>query len=317
MKEAPWKEAIKEYFEEFLSFFFPCMAGQIDFEQGYEFLDKELEKIVKDAEVGRRLGDVLVKVFLKNGQEKWLLIHIEVQSYHEVEFAKRMFIYNYRIFDRYGIDVVSLAVLIDKDVRYKPNEYKRVFCEFELRFRFPVVKLIEYRGKEEELSKEKNPFGLFVLAYLREVEAGRDVRKKLFWKVTLVKMLYERGYSKEEVLRFYRFIDWMIELPEELTREFHEEIRKYEEVRGMEYITTAEKIGMEKGIQQGIQQGMIEEAREMVIEVLEEKFGVVPISVVEKVKSLNEREVLKNLHRVAIRVSNLEEFKEALKKIEE
>jgi hypothetical protein len=51
----------------------------------------------RDAEIGKRLADVLVKVFLKDGSEKWLLIHIEVQGYYEKEFGRRMFIYNYRI----------------------------------------------------------------------------------------------------------------------------------------------------------------------------------------------------------------------------
>ncbi|MDQ7032201.1 MAG: Rpn family recombination-promoting nuclease/putative transposase [Desulfonauticus sp.] len=101
-------KSIEAYFPDFLEFFFPSIARDIDFEKGYEFLDKELQKIVKDAELGKRLADVLIKVHSMDGTEKWLLIHIEVQGYYEKEFSKRMFVYNYRIFDRYDKDVVSL-----------------------------------------------------------------------------------------------------------------------------------------------------------------------------------------------------------------
>ena len=45
-----------------------------------------------------------------NGREEWVLIHLEVQIQEESEFPRRMFVYNYREFDRYNKTVVSLAV---------------------------------------------------------------------------------------------------------------------------------------------------------------------------------------------------------------
>jgi len=38
-------------------------------------------------------------VQLLHGGESCLYIHVEIQSARQKEFAKRMFIYNYRIFD--------------------------------------------------------------------------------------------------------------------------------------------------------------------------------------------------------------------------
>ena len=63
--------------------------------------------------------DKLVKVWLRNGQENWLLLHIEVQSQEEGGFPLRMFAYNYRIFDRYNRDVVSVAVLGDDRANWR------------------------------------------------------------------------------------------------------------------------------------------------------------------------------------------------------
>ena len=42
-KDSVWKEAIETYFNDFLEFFFPQIADDIDFDKGYDFLDKELK----------------------------------------------------------------------------------------------------------------------------------------------------------------------------------------------------------------------------------------------------------------------------------
>ena len=60
--DSPWKLTLERYFPAFLEFFFPHVYAQIDWAKGYEFLDKELQKIVRDADLGRRLVDALVKV---------------------------------------------------------------------------------------------------------------------------------------------------------------------------------------------------------------------------------------------------------------
>ena len=43
--DSPWKDIIEQYFPDFMSFFFPKAAEEIDWSRGYEFLDKELQKV--------------------------------------------------------------------------------------------------------------------------------------------------------------------------------------------------------------------------------------------------------------------------------
>ena len=57
--DSGWKEAIEIYFREFVSFFFPTIYDEVDLEKGYQFLDKELERVVRDAEIGKRFADKL------------------------------------------------------------------------------------------------------------------------------------------------------------------------------------------------------------------------------------------------------------------
>jgi len=137
--DSPWKEALEHYFKAFMLFFFPEIHDEIDWKRGHTFLDKELEKIVRDANLGRRIADKLVKVYLFSGLETWLLIHIEIQGYIETGFEKRMYVYNYRLFDRYQVEIISLAVLTDTNSDYRPNEYCSGRWGCEIRFRFPLI----------------------------------------------------------------------------------------------------------------------------------------------------------------------------------
>ena len=99
---SPWKDILDLQFEEFMAFFFPTAHTQIDWRAGYEFLDKELQKITLDAALGRRMVDKLVRVQLKDGREQWVLVHVEVQMQPAIGFPERMFVYHYRIRDRFG-----------------------------------------------------------------------------------------------------------------------------------------------------------------------------------------------------------------------
>ncbi len=165
--DSPWKEALDLYFEQCLAFFFPLAHADIDWGRGHETLDKEFQQVVRAAEQGRRYVDKLVKVWLKSGAEQWLLIHVEVQTSRESEFPKRMYVYNYRIFDRYDREVVSFAILGDDDPNWRPDHYGHQRWGFSAGIRFPPVKLLDYAAHEQALEAHPNPFAVVVLAHLK------------------------------------------------------------------------------------------------------------------------------------------------------
>lgn len=78
--DSPWKDILEAYFEEFMAFFFPAVFAEIDWGRGYEFLDKKLQQVAREAELGKRLADKLIKVWTATGEQVWVLIHIEVQK---------------------------------------------------------------------------------------------------------------------------------------------------------------------------------------------------------------------------------------------
>ena len=231
-----------------MAFFFPKAHGDIDWGRGYEMLDKELQPIVRRAKHGRRFVDKLVKVWLKSGEEKWLLIHIEVQAWKEGEFPRRMFVYNHRIFDLYDREVISLAILADDDPDWRPSRFEYGRWGFRTSIEYPIVKLLDYATKYQELEADPNPFAVVVLAQLKALETRRSPAERHSWKVRLVKGLYSRGMDPEDVRHLFRFIDWIMELPEPLEHLFWDEIDAYQQEKVMPFIDIAERVNLGKGL---------------------------------------------------------------------
>jgi len=302
--DSPWKEIIEKYFESFMQFFYPEIACEIDWTKGYESLDKELMQITREARVGGRLADKLMRVQKKSGEDTWVLVHTEIQGQKVKAFSHRSFVYNYRAFELYKKPVVSLAILADDNPSWRPSCYCRNIWGCKTTFQFKTVKLLDYKNKEELLEKSSNPFAIVVQSHLKSLETKKNNEKRLHWKIALTKDLYSKGFTTQEVLDLYHFIDWLIALPKDLEKEYHQEIIKYKEESKMRYVTTAERIGIEKG--------MIAEAREMLIAILKENLGTIPDSITKIINSIDQKTTLRELVVKAMKCNDVNIFEKNL-----
>ena len=164
------------------------------------------------------------------------------------------FIYNFRIRDLYKRTAVSLAVLADDNPDWYVSVFDKLWGCLTV-FRFPIVKILEYR---EKLEKSDNPFAVVVMVHLKTMETKGDDSTRKWWKTELTKNLYRRGFEKQDIINLYRFIDWIMLLPAKMENAYHHEIMEFEEEEKMRYVTTAERIGMEKGRIEGKIEGKIE-----------------------------------------------------------
>jgi len=314
--DSPWKEIIELYFPSFLEFFFPLAYAEIDWNPPYQFLDKELHQLEPDAEIGKRLVDKVAKVWLLNGEEAWVLVHLEVQGQYDSKFTERMYTYNYRLFDRHKKRVISLAVLADEDPNWRPSSYNYQLGGCRVSLEFPIAKLLDYEPSWSSLETSKNPFAIVVMAHLKSKATKRSPEDRLQWKLSLVRILLESGLSRQDIRQLFRFIDWIMVLPEELAISFKTEIKSYEEARKMRYVTSIERLakqeGIEEGLQEGRQLGVIQSSQDSVIEVLETRFGEVPITIINAVNNINDSSVLKTLLKRAISIPSLAEFEQFL-----
>ena len=173
--------------------FFPQAHAEIDWSRERESLDKELQQVAPDAEVGRRYVDTLVKVWLKSGAEQWVLVHVEVQTSEDPKFAWRMYIYNCRLFDKYNREVASIAVLGDDNPRWRPDRFGYRRWGVKAEFQFPVVKLLDYAAKRRELEQSTNLFATVVLAHLDTLETRQDPGERKDRKFRLIKGLSDEA----------------------------------------------------------------------------------------------------------------------------
>ncbi|NET61361.1 MAG: transposase, partial [Symploca sp. SIO2E6] len=122
---------------------------------------------------------------------------------------------------------------------------------------------------------------------------------RLQWKLRLVKGLYNRGYSKKDILELFRFIDWVLALPEELKLVFQQELHTFEEDKKMRYVTSIEQMGIEKGLQRGLQQGLqqgnIQQGQTDIIEVLEVRFGEVSDTTSQQIYTIQDSAMLTHI----------------------
>ncbi|WP_295393294.1 cytosolic protein [uncultured Thiodictyon sp.] len=276
--DSPWKEVLDRWHRQFIEFFFPRAAADIEWSRGYEFLDKELQKVTRRAVVGRRHVDKLIKVWRRSGDETWVLIHTEIQGNREGSFARRLYSYHSRLMDRYNRPVATLVVLADDYPEWRPDHYEHELWGCRALLEFPCVKLLDYRDRLTELEVSENPFALVVLAQLAATATRRDPSARLERKIGLTRRLYRRGLEREDILSLYAFIDWVLALPDALEEDYHRYIQTIEEAAHMQYVTTAERIGIQKGRQEGRQEAQ----RELLEQLLMGRFGSLPASAVAR-----------------------------------
>jgi len=322
--DSPWKEGMELYFKELMQFFFPDIAAQIAWKRGYEFLDKELQQVVRDAEIGRKHADKLVRVWSLENEPFHVMIHIEVQSDKDPDFARRMYIYNYRIFDKSYRPVTSLAILADEVDSWRPGSYRSEQWGCKINFEFPMVKLMDYAKDIDSLLDQTNPFAIITAAHLKTKATKNNPQERYTWKWTITRALYEKGFSTKDILSLYRLVDWLMWLPEDMTKKFTQDLIAYEEEKKMPYITSAERIGIEKGMAEGMAEGMdrgvdigqLLNAREMLLEALDEKFSTsTPADIKKQIQALNNKIMLKRLLRSTIQSKDIEEFRKTLEEL--
>jgi hypothetical protein len=175
------------------------------------------------------------------------LLHIEIQASKDKNCEERMLVYAIRIYFRFQQYPSSLAILCDSNTDWRPREWCLSAPGGGLDFRFTAVKLMDYEEQWEWLESSQNPFAVVVMAHLKAEELKRKAKERKNWKFLLVRGLYEKGYNGDQVRDLYRFIDWIMILPEKLGDTFWNELKAFEQERNMTFVTSVEKIGIKKG----------------------------------------------------------------------
>jgi hypothetical protein len=269
-----WKEVISELFEEFLLFFSPKLYEEIDFTSQPEFLEQELHTIVPDSKSNHRYADKLVKLKLKNGQEQWVFVHIEVQGGYKKNFSKRMFQYFYRVMDLYDRHIFALAIFTSDVSTNKMTSFHYDFFGTYLDYQYNTYRIASQ--SETELLQSNNPFALAVLAGLYLIKSHKDIDLKYKYKQKLMRLILQdkmnvRELNRKTVQQLFIFIDHILRLPDNAEGKMYIELKplieKEDTHMGLSLEDTAfakfaRKEAREEGLKEGMKEGMKEGHKE-------------------------------------------------------
>ncbi len=75
---------------------------------------------------------------------------------------------------------------------------------------------LDYATRRATLESDDNPFATIVLAHLAAQATRHDPKARLGDKLALTRRLYERGFPRQRIIDLYRFLDWLLRLPDDL-----------------------------------------------------------------------------------------------------
>lgn len=262
-----WKGIIEHVSDDFLRFFFPDADAIFDMEKGFSYLDKELAELFpREDGTDTRFVDKLIKVFTKPvtgnpSEEKWILVHLEVQGYYDPGFLPRMHTYFYRILDRYKCPVTAIAILTDGSRRYLPESYRYSFLGTSFKFRFNTYKVLEQ--DEEVLEKDSNPFAVVILTVLTALK-NRDLPDQELFKLKtrLLRNLTCRLIPREKIEKLILFLQFYVVFRDKVYNVYFEReiafATKTTKPMGIRelILEKAREEGLEKGIKEGMKEGI-------------------------------------------------------------
>ena len=257
--------------------------------------------------------DSLIRV--RMGDEE-VLVHNEFQTTDSTNppMPRRMAGYIGRAIEHHGLPIYSNVIYLrpnagQRDTGYYVQEH----LHYEITIRYRVIRLIEIEGERVLNAGQsglipftplmKPPEGVASDAWLHQcihTARTRPIARSsradyLAGMVALSELVYE-----SEVISGIIFKEGIMDLIREsslfqsLTQQSREEAR-------------------EEGIEQGIEQGVRQRAIEDILEVLEIRFDLSeahPLSA--RITAIDDMQHLKQLHRAAIQVPNLEAFQRVL-----
>ncbi|MBL7785788.1 MAG: hypothetical protein JNM36_07770, partial [Chitinophagales bacterium] len=228
-----WKSITSDYFEDFLAMFLPDLYAATNLNIPFKALEKELKAIVPNKT--NRQADKLVGVHLKDGDECWVYVHIEFENSHQPNIKERMYDYYSLIQSKYGKEITALVIYTGRHVPKDPHIYRKETYGTTLSYEFNTYCIVEQ--DEAALIANPNAFAIVVLANLYVLRTYEDVGERLNLKEQIYLLARKRNYSEIKIHHLLLFLDELMQLPEELERQFVNYISEPQKSNDMVYIS--------------------------------------------------------------------------------
>ncbi|MFB9276263.1 Rpn family recombination-promoting nuclease/putative transposase [Cohnella cellulosilytica] len=259
-----FKELLQTFFKEFMELFFPKVSAIIDYSH-VKFLSEELFSGLVGGTTER--ADLVVETLLleEEGTEATepehkalIIIHLEPQSYFQEDFPERMFLYSGKLYEKYRRRILPIAVFSHSRQLKEPPRFG---------WAFPFLKVVTFRYYAIQLRKKSwrrfvktdNPVAAALLSSM-----GYNKKERVAVKFEFLRMMTRLRLDPARMRLLTVFFETYLQLTnsenERLLKKIDRTNHK-EEAAIMEWMTSWEKMGLEKGLKQGVEQGR-EEGRE-------------------------------------------------------
>lgn len=264
--DAVWKQVLVRYIVDFSTLFLgeAWQGASVP-----ESLDAELARCSRDGKLGvRRVDKLLCAVGPDGGPCLW---HIEIQVARQRDFAERMLVCHYRLYDQFHLPVRSIAILGDPSPTWRPARFDIIAGATHFSLAFEAVKLRDFDDRLAELLLADNICGWLVVAHLLTLRTRREPVDRMLVKNSLLTGLRSCGWEQRKYHDAVDLIDRMMKLPKALQELVdrqqlilegrHEMAWKYlweerAEERGLQRgMAAGERIGLQSGLQRGLQEG--------------------------------------------------------------
>lgn len=170
------------------------------------------------------------------GQDVGFLVHIEAQSYTETEFARRMFFYFARLYQKYLQRVYPIVVFsFDEPKREEVHTHKIEFPDLKvLEFNFVSIQLNRLNWRD--FLTQSNPIAAALMA---KMQINPEERPRV--KAECLRMLATLRLDPARTRLISGFVDTYLRLNSQDKQRFEEEIGKLEapKQRGIMEIVTS------------------------------------------------------------------------------
>ena len=259
--------------------------------------------------VRARRSDSFIRVRI-NGQEA--LVHNEFQTASSTNppMERRMVGYIGHAIEHHGLPIYSNVIYLRPDAGQNDlGYYIQEFPGYEIAIRYRVIRLIEIEG-QPILSTGHS--GLIPFTPLMKPPEGMASEAWLYQCLHTAQAQPMDRSAKADLLAGMSLLSGLVYAPETISEIISKE-GIMDILRESSFAQYLKQEGIEEGFEQGVEQGERRSTIEAILEVLEIRFGLSkahPLST--HIAAIDDLQHLKQLHRAAIQVPNLEAFQRIL-----
>lgn len=284
--------------------FFPEVHHYLD----YSYLEFLPQEVFTDVTAGEKyFVDILAKTRVR-GEDGYVLVHIEPQSYKEEQFNKRMFKYFARLHEKYNLKVLPVAVLAHGVKKEEPASYEVNFPFFDV-LKFNFLQLHLKRLSWREYLKYDNPA---VAALLSHMDYTREERLRL--KLEFFKMLLRFRLDPARMELLAGFFDSYVQLDPEEEQQFEEALSREIPAEEVSQVTEILTSWHKRGMEEGMEIGKVQTLQKIILKQANKKFKGISPYTEKKVQEVRDVALLESIVENLLDMENEEALVKALNK---